>query len=179
MKFKDVEIGEVFTRPSGYCYEKLSNDLPPILNARFVHINRECKRSFYPTDDVLMVEKQMSKLAITEERLRSAANKCPQAKEVLKELFPEVFDDSVNQPKLSKLDWKNSDCDRPIGEYIITKYLVSTKDSCHTEAGFDRGTVPFYVDFQQNGFVFCETNKQEWIVEKHINGIIVKPKRIP
>jgi hypothetical protein len=34
----------------------------------------------------------MKELKISEENLLKAAEKCPQAKEVLKELFPEVFD---------------------------------------------------------------------------------------
>ena len=37
----------------------------------------------------------MSELKITKDRVLAAAEKCPQAKETLKELFPDVFDNSV------------------------------------------------------------------------------------
>jgi hypothetical protein len=46
---------------------------------------------FYPQKHILK-EKQMDELKITKEKVLKASQNCPQAKEVLKELFPEAFE---------------------------------------------------------------------------------------
>ena len=66
-----------------------------------------------------------TELKITSEKVLSAANKCPQAKEVLKEMFPEVFEENksitVNDSTI-----KQHFCVRNYGEFAYKSYYLSS-----------------------------------------------------
>lgn len=58
-------------------------------------LNDLYNRSYYPKSQFEIVNEQqnMEELKITKEKVLEAASKCPQSKETLKTLFPDVFED--------------------------------------------------------------------------------------
>lgn len=82
--------------------------------------------------------KDSLELKITKEKVLAGAEKCPQAKQVLKEMFPEVFKDDkyldLSKLVLATNKWSKDNCNRLFTMDSVRKVLEDTNcfAFCHT-----------------------------------------------
>ena len=94
----------------------------------------------------------MKKLEITAEKIKAGAEKCPKAKKVLKEIFPEVFEDD-KYFELNKLE-TNGYCNR-------VNYNIFTYKSCKN-IGLDESFIQIRKEGKFKNIALYLDNNYNW-----------------